>query len=138
MKDVFDLLGRILLSFIFLFEAYDYIAYAKKNKLAMASYGLSWNQDFLLVGATILLVLGGLMLLLGYRMRLGAILLLLYWVPMTFLVHDFWNDLMGDTRRLESLLFMKNLAVTGGLLIAATHSSGRYALKRLFATARVR
>ncbi|MEM8585224.1 MAG: DoxX family membrane protein [Bacteroidota bacterium] len=138
MKDVFDLLGRILLSFIFLFEAYDYIGYAKKNKMAMTEYGLTWNQDMLLVGATILLVLGGLMLLFGYRMRLGAILLLLYWVPMTLVVHDFWNDVSDDVRRLESLLFMKNLAVTGGLLIAATHSSGRYAIKRLFATARVR
>ncbi|MEM6394796.1 MAG: DoxX family protein [Bacteroidota bacterium] len=138
MKDVFDLLGRILLSFIFLFEAYDYIGYAKKNKLAMTEYGITWNQDFLLVSATILLVLGGFMLLSGYRMRLGAILLLVYWVPMTMFVHDFWTHPPGDVYRLESLLFMKNIAVTGGLLIAATHSSGRYAIKRLFATARVR
>ena len=137
MKDLFDLLGRILLSFIFLFEAYDYIAYAKDNREAMSNYGLTEYQDLLLYGAIILLVLGGLMVLFGYRMRLGAILLLLYWVPMTFVVHPFW-EYSGAEHRLQSILFMKNIAITGGLLISATHQSGRYAIKRLFATARVR
>lgn len=136
MKDIFDLLGRILLSFIFLFEAYDYIAYAKQNKLAMASYGVTWNQDLLLYGAITFLVLGGLMLLSGYRMRTGAIFLLLYWVPMTFVVHSFWND-SPEVYRMESILFMKNIAITGGLLIAATHTSGRYAIRKIFATTRV-
>jgi putative oxidoreductase len=136
MKDIFDLLGRILLSFIFLFEAYDYIAYAKQNKLAMTGYGVTWNQDLLLYGAIVLLVLGGIMLLSGYRMRTGAIFLLMYWVPMTFVVHSFWND-PPESYRLESILFMKNVAIMGGLLIAATHTSGRYAIKRVFATTRV-
>ncbi|MEL6141174.1 MAG: DoxX family protein [Bacteroidota bacterium] len=137
MKHIFDLLGRILLSFIFLFEAYDYIAYAKANKAAMAGYGITWNQDFLLYAAIFLLVLGGLMVLTGYRMRTGAVLLLLYWVPWTFAVHDFWNA-PDSERRIESILFMRNIAITGGLLIAATHTSGRYAIRRLFATTRVK
>lgn len=137
MKDLFDLLGRILLSFIFLFEAYDYIAYAKANKVAMTSYGITDNQDLWLYSAIILLVLGGIMVLLGYRMRTGALLLLLYWVPMTFIVHDFWTFPVEE-QRLESILFMKNIAITGGLLISATHTSGRYALRRIFATTRVK
>ncbi|PHI20237.1 DoxX family protein [Lewinellaceae bacterium SD302] len=136
MKDLSDLLGRILLSMIFIFEAYDYIAYAKSNKAAMTAYGLTWNQDLLLYGAITLLVLGALMLLTGYRMRFGSILLLLYWLPMTYVVHSFWND-PEEQRRLQSILFTKNLAITGGLLITATHTSGRYAIKKIFATTRV-
>lgn len=136
MKNWFDLLGRILLSLIFVFEAYDYIAYAKSNKAAMTAYGITWNQDLLLYGAIFVLVLGALMVLTGYRMRTGAILLLLYWVPMTYVVHSFWND-PEEQRRLQSILFTKNLAITGGLLIAATHTSGKYAIKKLFATTRV-
>lgn len=137
MKDYFDLLGRILLSLIFLFEGYDYIAYAKLNKAVMTSYGLTWNQDLLLYGAIFLLVMGSLMLLTGYRMRTGAILLLLYWLPMTYIVHSFWDDPI-EQQRLQSILFTKNIAITGGLLIAATHSSGRFAIKKLFATTRVK
>lgn len=137
MKNWFDLLGRILLSLIFVFEAYDYIAYAKSNKAAMTAYGITWNQDLLLYGAIAVLVVGALMVLTGYRMRTGAILLLLYWVPMTYVVHSFWNA-PEEQQRLQSILFTKNLAITGGLLIAATHASGKYAIKKLFATTRVK
>ena len=138
MKDIFDLLGRVLLSFIFIFESYDYFAFEQLNRQAMTIYGLTWNQDFFLYAAILLLVLGGLMILLGYRMRLGAILLLIYWVPLTFVVHDFWTEAVGtEEYRLQSLFFMKNLAIMGGLLLAATHVSGRYRLRRVFATTRV-
>lgn len=136
MKDYFDLLGRILLSMIFFFEVYDYIAYAKINKQIMSEYGLQSNQDLLLYGAIFLLVLGSLMVLTGYRMRTGAILLALYWVPMTLIVHAFW-DYPLEEQRLQSILFTKNIAITGGLMIAATHTSGRFAIKKLFATTRV-
>lgn len=138
MKDIFDLLGRILLSFIFFFEAYDYFAYEGLNKKAMMIYGLTWNQDFFLYGAIFFLFMGALSVLLGYRMRLGAVMLMIYWIPLTFIVHDFWTEASGsDEYRLQSLFFMKNIAITGGLLITATHTSGRYRLKRLFATTNV-
>ena len=91
MKNVVDLLGRILLSFIFLYDAYDSIFYFKDTKAKLTSYGLLWKQDWLIVGAIIFLVLGGLMLLFGYRPKLGAVLLLLYWIPVTFIVHAYWE-----------------------------------------------
>ena len=138
MKDIFDLLGRVLLSFIFFFEAYDYFAYESLNKKAMTIYGLTWNQDFFLYGAIFFLFVGALSVLLGYRMRLGAILLMIYWVPMTFVVHDFWNEVSTSPEyRLQSILFMKNMAIFGGLLITATHTSGKYRLRRLFASTTV-
>lgn len=138
MKDIFDLLGRVMLSFIFFFEAYDYFAYESLNKDAMTIYGLGWNQDFFLYGAIFLLFFGALTILLGYRMRLGAILLMIYWVPLTFVVHDFWTEESGTTEfRLQSILFMKNVAIFGGLLITATHTSGRYRLRRIFASTTV-
>jgi len=138
MKDIFDLLGRVLLSFIFFFEAYDYFAYEGLNKKAMTIYGLTWNQDFFLYGAIFLLFIGALTILLGYRMRFGVMLLLIYWIPLTFIVHDFWTDESGsDVYRLQSILFMKNLAIMGGLLITGSHTSGKYRLRRVFATTNV-
>ena len=137
MKDIFDLLGRILLSFLFFFEAYDYFAYERLNKQAMTIYGLTWNQDFFLYGAIFLLLIGAFTLLFGYRMRLGAILVLIYFIPLTFIVHDFWTEAAGSAEyRLQSILFMKNVAIIGGLLISATHISGRYRIRRIFATTR--
>lgn len=136
MKDVVDLIGRIFLSFIFLFEAYDSMRYFKETLLKMAEYGITWQPKFLLVGAIIALVLGGLMVLLGYRSSLGALLILLYWVPVTFIVHSFWND-PPDQLRMQSILFMKNIAITGGLLVVLVNGSQRFSIRRLFATTKV-
>ena len=138
MKDIFDLTGRVMLSFLFFFEAYDYFAYERLNKEAMTIYGLTWNQDFFLYLAIFALVVGALMLLLGYRMRTGAVILLMYFIPLTFIVHDFWWETPGTAEyRLQSILFMKNIAIIGGLLISATHISGRYRIRRIFATTNI-
>ncbi|MBI5914707.1 MAG: DoxX family protein [Bacteroidetes bacterium] len=153
MKNFTDLLGRILLSFIFLYEAYDSIFFFKETKAKMDFYGLKWQPDFLLYGAIVLLLLGGLMVLTGYRSNLGAFLLLLYWVPVTFIVHDFWNvpfeckmqvscpqlQMEGTEvfRRMQGILFMKNLAIMGGLLVVLVNGSGKISIRRLFATTKV-
>jgi putative oxidoreductase len=136
MRDLTDLIGRIFLATIFIFEAVDSIWYFEKTKQAMALHGVTWNQDFLLYCSIFLLVSGGLMVLFGYRSTLGAILLLMYWVPTTFVVHDFWNC-PKELLREQSILFMKNIAIIGGLLMLAGKGSGRYSIKRLLATTRV-
>ncbi|NUQ25951.1 MAG: DoxX family protein [Saprospiraceae bacterium] len=136
MKHLFDLVGRIFLSFIFLFEAYDSIKFFNDTKVTMTSYGLTWRQDMLLYGAIFVLILGGSLILTGYRSSFGATLLLLYWVPATFIIHSFWNDPI-ELQRQQSIEFMKNIAITGGLIMVMVNGSGRYSIRRLFATARV-
>lgn len=136
MRDITDLIGRILLSAIFFFEAIDSALYFDKTKDSMTHHGLTWNQDMLLYGAILFLLLGGTMVLLGYRSSLGAILLLMYWIPVTFIVHDFWAY-PEDQIRLQKILFMKDMAIIGGLLMLLGKGSGRYSVKRLLATTRV-
>jgi putative oxidoreductase len=137
MRDVTDLIGRIFLSAIFIFEAIDSAFFFGKTKEAMTEHGLTWSQDTLLYTSIFLLSLGGLMVLFGYRSTLGALMLLLYWVPMTFIVHDFWTSGTNSELRQESILFMKNIAIAGGLLMLVGKGSGRYSIKRLLATTRV-
>ncbi|MBL7828739.1 MAG: DoxX family protein [Saprospiraceae bacterium] len=137
MRDVTDLIGRIFLATIFIFEAIDSILFIDKTKETMTLHGLNWNQDFLLYCAIFLLMMGGLMVLFGYRSSLGAIMLLMYWVPVTFLVHDFWTCTNRVELREQSILFMKNIAIIGGLLMLIGKGSGRYSIKKLLATTRV-
>lgn len=137
MRDAIDLIGRIFLATIFIFEAVDSILYIEKTKQVMAMHGMTWNQDFLLYCAIFLLLTGGLMVLTGYRSTLGVILLLIYWVPVTFIVHDFWNC-PKETLREQSILFMKNIAIIGGLLMLAGKGSGRFSIRKLLATTRVK
>jgi putative oxidoreductase len=136
MYHIFDLIGRILISAIFFYEAIDSILYADKTKQTMAEYGIQWNPDFLLYSSIVFLMIGALMLLIGYRIRLGVWLLLLYWLPVTFIIYSFWNDPV-EVQRLNAILFMKNLAIAGGLFMIAAHGGGKYAIQRLFQVSRL-
>jgi putative oxidoreductase len=136
MNNVFDLIGRVLISAIFIYEAIDSILFADKTKATMAEYGITWKPDLLLYLSIIALVIGALMLLIGYRIRFGVWLLLLYWIPVTCIVYSFWND-PPETQRLHAILFMKNIAVAGGLLMIAAHGGGKYSIQRLFRVSKI-
>lgn len=130
MKPIADLIARIFIAFLFFFEAYDTLKFHKDTIEAMAYYGLTWNPSFLLNSGIVLLILGATLVLLGYRARLGAFLLLLYWLPVTFVIYSFWNDPI-EIQRTNSLIFMRNLAIAGGLLVILANGSGDYSVKRL-------
>lgn len=136
MNPLLDLIGRILISAIFLFEATDSMLYADKTKATMTEYGILWKQDLLLYTAIVILFIGALMVLIGYRIRFGVWLLLIYWLPVTFIVYSFWND-PPDVQRLHAIFFMKNIAVAGGLLVIAAHGGGRYSIQRLFRVTKI-
>jgi putative oxidoreductase len=89
----------------------------------------------LLTLAILLLIIGGLFILIGYRASLGALMILIYWVPVTFIVHSFWNDPVPE-RRMQSIQFMKNIAIIGGLMIILVNGAGRFSIKRLIAASR--
>ena len=67
MKDIIDLLARMCIACIFIYEAYDITVFMKANKMEMTEYGITWNQDLLIIGAIILLYVGGILLLIGYK-----------------------------------------------------------------------
>jgi len=137
MKDIIDLIGRVFLSFIFLFEAYDSLVFFKATKAEMINYGITWQTETLLYLGIFILVFGGILVLLGYRSSFGATLLLLLWIPVTFVMYSWWNDPI-EFRRDASIQFMKNLSIAGGLLVVVVNGSGKYSIKRLFATTKVR
>lgn len=136
MKDITDFLARVFLSLIFLWEAYDSIKFFKSTKEAMTGYGITSSQDMLLGSAIFLMIFGGILILTGYRAKLGAVLLLLFYIPTTFVIYSFWND-PPELYRINSIQFMKNLAIIGGLMMVFVNGAGKYSIKRLFATTRL-
>jgi len=130
MKDIIDLLARVFISSIFIFEALDSIFHFEKTKETMTVYGLTWEQDFLLYTTIIVLMLGGIMVLIGYYAHIGALLLLVYYLPVTLIIYSFWNDPI-EVQRIQSLNFMKNIGVCGGLMLMMINRSGKYSIKKL-------
>lgn len=135
-KDLTDLIGRILIASVFLYEAYDSIFFFEKNLNTLENYGITWNPRLWASLAIVMLVLGGITVLIGYFARVGAFLLLLYWLPFTFYVYSWWNDPV-ELQRLHGLMFMRNLALCGGLFLLLSNGSGNYSVKKLVNTLRL-
>jgi putative oxidoreductase len=119
------LAGRICFSALFLLAAPMHftqpeIAYAKAAGVPAAN---------LLVPASGLLALAGaLSILLGYRARIGAWLLVLFLVPVTLAMHNFWavqDPMMGQ---IQMAMFMKNVSILGGALLISQLGSGPLSL----------
>lgn len=72
-------------------------------------------------------LLGGLALATGRLPRLAALGLAAGLVPTTVLGHPFWSA-PEDQKQMQTINFLKNLSMIGGLLIAAADTGGRESL----------
>lgn len=125
-ESVLNLLGRIAIAALFL--------PAGLNKL-MGIEGTTGYFDSLGLPAAAILVwvviavevFGGIALILGYQTRLVAISLAVFTVLASIAGHAFWAD-PADAAFIAQLLFFKNIAVTGGLLILASSGAGSISL----------
>lgn len=130
MKDYIDLLARVMIAFIFLYEAYDSIVFFKNTKETMTAYGIHWRQDLLLIGVIFLLIVGSILILIGYYASVGAFMILLYWIPFTFIVYSFWNDPI-ELRRINSLYFMRHIGTTAALLLLMANGAAGFSVRRI-------
>ena len=114
-------LGRLFFALIFLqavpmhFTSQG-IAYAAQAGVPLA--------DVLVPLSGLLALAGGLSVLLGYRARIGALLLVLFLIPVTLTMHAFWAEPATDLARMHMAMFMKNLSMLGGALLIAYFGAG--------------
>ena len=93
----------------------------------MKSQGVP-NATFALFGAIGLLVIGGLAVVLGAWTRFGAIFLFVFLAAATFYFHDFWTFADPKIRQDQTIQFMKNLAIGGGLLALVAFGGGPWSV----------
>ena len=116
------LIGRILLAAIFLMSGIGKIGGFAGTAGYMASKGIPMTD--VLLALTIVIEIGAaLMLIAGFKARLGATALLLWMIPVTFLFHNFWA-MPADQQMIQQIMFMKNLGLMGGMLYIMAFGSG--------------
>jgi len=110
------LIGRILIGLFFLMAGFNHFArlnmmtaYAKVKGVPAPAAGV--------LGGGVLLVLGGASMLLGFHPTIGVILLLIFLLPTTFMMHNFWAVQDPQAKLTEMIMFQKNFAVMGLLLM---------------------
>jgi putative oxidoreductase len=122
------LVGRIMMAVIFLFSGFGKITGFAGTAGYMASKGLPM-VEVLLVASIVIEIGGALMLILGYKAKLGAAALFLWMIPVTLVFHNFWAVPAAE-QQLQMIMFMKNLAMLGGLLYIMAFGSGPMSLAR--------
>ena len=121
------LAGRILITLIFLRSAYGKITGFSTVAGVMAKKGMPFSE-VLLAGAIVFEIAGGLMILLGWNARWGALLLAIFLIPATLIFHNFWA---ADAAQLPNQLnhFMKNVSILGALVFIIGMGSGPLSLR---------
>jgi putative oxidoreductase len=76
----------------------------------------------------VLAIAGGLSIMLGYRAKIGAWLLVLFLMPVTVIMHNFW--VAGDPMmaQMQQAMFLKNISMLGASLMIAHFGSGPLSL----------
>jgi putative oxidoreductase len=121
------LAARILLSQIFLISGVMKIVNWSGTEAEMAGRGM-FLVPFFHVAATVVELGAGLSLLLGYKARLGALVLFLYLIPVTATFHlAFWTY-PPEQQRVQMLFLLHNLALLGALLLVITCGPGPISL----------
>lgn len=108
-------LGRVCIGVVFAWAAVQRIFDYQATVDLLASKNIQLAPLFV-VGASVIELLGSLSVVFGYRVRLGAFLLLVALVPITLVMHDFWMLPQGEEYQAQAMEFFKNLSIFGGLL----------------------
>lgn len=114
--------GRICLSIIFLFGACEKIMNPAGATAMMLAHGLPL-APLLLVFAVVIELLGALALLTGLMARSAALMLILYLIPVTAIMHNFWMVAPPEAT-IQLIMALKNLAIMGGLFMVAAFGAG--------------
>jgi putative oxidoreductase len=113
----------------------------------MAPEGIPQPQ-LLLAGAIAFLIVGGLSVLIGFKARVGAVLLIIFLVLATYYFHDFWNiskdtlpkdqitglsdeaieKKVDQAREGQTIHFMKNLSMMGAMLFMLANGACRWSV----------
>jgi len=121
------LAGRILFSLIFIVASFNH--FTKEAAQYAASNGTPLATILVPISGVMSLV-GGLSIVIGYRAKWGALLIVAFLVPVTYFMHAFWNIDDPMQKAIQTAMFMKNLSMMGGALLIFYFGAGPVALDK--------
>ncbi|MDH4249054.1 MAG: DoxX family protein [Deltaproteobacteria bacterium] len=114
--DLFLLLGRILYGGVLLVMATNHFAHIKPMTDYAQSKGVPMPK-LAVLGSGVVLTLGSLSILLGSQTGWGVLLLVVFFVPVTLRMHNFWTVTDDNAKMMEMTQFLKNMALLGAALM---------------------
>ena len=116
---IVELVGRIFLSAIFLLAGVGKIF----NYEITIEYMESFNvPGYLITPAIIIEILFPILIIIGYRTKLSAIILSLFAILLAIIFHNDFSNQM------QLMSFLKNFAIAGGFMIIFVYGSNKISL----------
>ena len=112
MSNVFDLLGRILISALFIISAY--------NKIFSIDGTMSWMEGYGMPGYLLYPVI----VIVGYNARISAALLSIFCIATAFIFHLDFSD------PIQKISFLKNIGLAGGFLFIVANGTRDWSVDR--------
>ena len=122
------LAGRQLFSIIFIIASAGHFSPDAIESAARHGVPLA---DLLVPVSGVIALVGGLSVLLGFQTRIGAWLLVIFLVPVTVMMHNFWTSSDPLTHQIERAMFLKNVTMLGGALLISYFGAGPLSLDAL-------
>jgi len=116
---ILEVIGRIFLSALFLINGISKILYYEGTLEYMENFNV---PGYLLIPAIIIEILFPILLIIGYKTRLSAIVLSLFTILLAVIFHTDFSNQMQLTS------FLKNFAIAGGFLIIFVRGAGKYSI----------
>jgi putative oxidoreductase len=123
------LIGRILFSLIFIIKAFSHFT---PQAIQHAEYMGVPAATVLVPLAGLIALVGGLSVILGYRGRIGAWILVAFLVVTAFGMHRFWQEPNGYRMLMNHFCFWKNISMIGAALMITYFGTGPYSLDDRF------
>tara|TARA_Y100000590_G_scaffold335978_1_gene382506 strand:+ start:73 stop:444 length:372 start_codon:yes stop_codon:yes gene_type:complete len=114
-----DIIGRIFLSSIFLFEGIRKLFIQEQTIEFMVDYGV---PEILFFPSLIVEIVFPLLIIIGYKTKLAALVMTIFTITVTIIFHtEFSNEM-------QIIIFLKNIAIAGGFLIIFAKNTGKYSI----------
>ena len=116
---IIEVLGRILLSSLFLIEGVRKFFFQEETIMYMEEYGV---PEILFFPSLILEILFPILLIIGYKTRISALIMALFTLTVAIIFHTNFQNQM------ELIIFLKDIAIAGGFLIIASNEPKNYSI----------
>ncbi len=121
MSNLMDLVGRVFISLVFLLSAYNKIFNYEGTVAWMEGYGV---PGFLLWPTIILEIILPVLIIIGYKTKVSAIILAIFSIATAFIFHlDFSNQM-------QVIALLKNLGLAGGFIFIAVNGPKDWAFDK--------
>ena len=115
-----ELIGRIFLSFLFLFEGIKKLFFfQEETQMYMEEYGI---PEILFFPSTLLEIILPILIIIGFKTRLCASILVIFTISVTLIFHMDFNNQM------QLITFLKNISIAGGLLIIVANENRYFSI----------